>query len=351
MVILFTALMLIAAGCSGTDDSTAGTTTSATLEATTTTAPTTTSSAEADASTTVDPLSLPPPKAQESAAIIDRIDRGRQPCALETTASGRVFVTYLGGNDVAEFDPTTGEQLQRIRTGTSPCGVAAVGEDLWVAELGTDRVVHYDVETGESLAVVELNSDPWDLQPGAGYLWVAERDPGALIRIDPDLGTETGRVDGLGSASGLVVADGLVWLADELNSEVVRIDPETLDIVDRTTVGTAPKWFGLAEDAVWVSTSDGVSKLDITTGETLLTVEAGDGPLDLVVTETDVWVPDSGLGVVYRIDPSSGEVSDRLKLTTGVYVIEPVAETIWVLNFQFQARGHIHRLDPNVPFN
>lgn len=303
------------------------------------------------ATTTVDPLSLAPPQAQESAAIVEKLDAGRQPCALEVTASGRVFVTYLGGNDVAEFDAATGEELQRIRTGSSPCGVAAIDDQLWVAELGTDSVVRYDPDTGESLAVVELASDPWDLQPGAGYLWVVERSPGIVIRIDPQTGAESGRVEGFGSGSGLVVANGFVWLADELNNEVVRIDPETLAVVDRTTVGRAPKWFGDGPDAVWVTTSEGVEKLDIETGESLLAVETGDAPLDLMVTDSEVWVPDSGLGVVYRIDAATGKVTDRLKLSTGVYVIEPVADAVWVLNFQFQARGHIHRLDPAIPFN
>ncbi len=182
-------------------------------------------------------------------------------------------------------------------------------------------------------------------------MWAIERNPGVLIRIDPAAGAESGRVEGIGSGSGLVVAGGLVWVADELMNEVVRVDPETLEIVDRTPVGTAPKWFGANDDSVWVATSEGVQKLDIETAEPTLTVDAGEAPLDLVVTETDVWVPDSGPGIVYRLDADTGDVLDLLKLSTGVYVIEPVATEIWVLNFQFQARGHIHRLDPTIDFN
>ncbi len=79
--------------CSSSDPSASGDSTSSVAAGTTSTIEETSTTAvgaseEEAPKGAVDPLSLPPPQAQESPAIIDRLDRGRQPCGPSNATPG-----------------------------------------------------------------------------------------------------------------------------------------------------------------------------------------------------------------------------------------------------------------------
>lgn len=297
------------------------------------------------------PEELAPDVEEESAAVLARFPAGNRPCALAVADDGRVFVTANSGDAVVEFDPAERgvQSLVRVRTGSQPCGVAVVGDRLWVAELGGPRLAAYDPDTGEELASVALEAEPWDLQAGAGRLWTVERGTGRLLGVDPTTAEVAVVVDDLRTPSGIAVTDdGTVWVADEGADQVVLVDGAS-GRVTRRLDAPSPRWFARSPGAVWVSVVGAHSlwRLDEATGDVELEVDLGEGrvPLDIGYSQGVVWSPDHGSGVVQTIDPESGRILGEVKLQTGVWVAEAVGSTTWVTNFDFRARGHVYELD------
>lgn len=299
------------------------------------------------------PEELAPDQAEESEALVARFPVGKRPCAIEEDADGRVFVTSFDGATVFELDPDEpSTPVNRFQTGTDPCGIAAIDGQLWVAELGTHRVVRYDPDTGEELASVAVESDPWDLQPGPDLLWATERDSGRVIGIDPATAEIAVTVDGIPLPSGLVVTDdGTVWAASEGGDAIVRINGATGEVIDEIEA-PSPRWFAESPGAVWASVvgAHEVWKLDAATGEVLARVDTGEGsvPLDLGYAQGWIWSPETGRGIVQMIDPDTAEIVGELKVLTGAWVAEPIADRVWVTNFNYRVRGHVYEIDPEA---
>jgi streptogramin lyase len=169
---------------------------------------------------------------------------------------------------------------------------------------------------------------PFAVAVGRGAVWIAT-DRGALARVDLRLRRAVATVrlpfDAFG---GMAVAPGAVWLAESL-AGVYRIDPRTDRVVARIRTRHVAGGFDAGQVVVpsrrRVLIVGGKTSGDMLTSRNVLArIDARrnrvegvtplqPGPLAATFGEGSLWVARIGGTSVVRIDPSTGEVIDRLR--------------------------------------
>jgi streptogramin lyase len=184
-----------------------------------------------------------------------------------------------------------------------------------------------------------------DIEMGLGSVWL-QRLPVAL-KVDPEDGSHS-PIRGLEGEppSAIAVGAEVLWVAGRLLFEV---DPATGRVRDEA-IGYLPGdlLFPAADvveafGRVWLVSSDGsVVVVEPATGDAEA-FEIGDTPERLVAGTDAVWVLDDTAGTVWRLDPSTAEVVDRVALSgshdeatsgggfvwvldTGVGILTPISE-------------------------
>lgn len=129
-----------------------------------------------------------------------------QPMAL-AMLPGQLLIADAGGNAVrrlrlSDLALTTLAGASPWETGLRdgagagvrlayPCGIAATGVKVYVADTFNDRLCTLDPYSG-ALATLQFDTplhEPQGLSFGADALWVADRNDHAILRVDPEHGT------------------------------------------------------------------------------------------------------------------------------------------------------------------
>jgi DNA-binding beta-propeller fold protein YncE len=137
-----------------------------------------------------------------------------------------------------------------------------------------------------------------------------------------------------------------VWLSVQ-NLGVVRVDPAT----DRAVAKIPGDYFfrvSVGPDAVWVSTGDDgrVVRIDSSSNVVTASIPTGAGPVgDIAATPDAVWV--SASTELLRIDPASNEIVARLRFDGGVGGIAVDATGVWAIAGA-NREGTVVRIDPDT---
>jgi serine/threonine-protein kinase len=189
---------------------------------------------------------------------------------------------------------------------------------------------------------------------GAGVAGAA-----SVVALDQKTGKPAGSV-ALGKGTGtLSVGFGSVWVANQNEDTVSRIDPKTRKVVATIHVGRRPTGVAVGEGDpnVWVITSDGVWAIDPLTNGVVATIKLTNLPLALTVGEGSVWVTyqisDQSPEGLFRIDPNSRTVVERIHIAEATFSPSPVAvaiapDAVWVVTPGLQvgvSGGFLNRWD------
>lgn len=179
--------------------------------------------------------------------------------------------------------------------------------DAWVPIRGTNQVAHVDIDEGVAFASLDVpkpgvdTADPVAAAAdGMGTVWVVARGTGQVHRLAPvglppvDVGNAP--VDIAIDPRG--IAAGGAWVlhcecSNGGSSRVTHIDgagrPDKLK--DQLAVGDYASAIAAYGDAVWVTSNDGVQRIDVgnPTRRNKAFGVAG-VPTDVVVDESGVWV-------------------------------------------------------------
>ncbi len=192
-----------------------------------------------------------------------------------------------------------------------PVGVAAEGNDVYIADRTGNEVIHGDAGSMQAAGSVSTDKHPEDVVVVGGSVFVTVPDAHSLLVFDRDL-NPTGSVDlGPGSKpAGITTGDGEVWVAGEGSGAVYEIDPsdpaafKTLDVGAREAFG-----IGVTTDALWVAdrAANAVIRYDRKSGATE-SFAVGPNPKGVAVAGGRVYVanPDNGtISILSESDPSS----------------------------------------------
>jgi glutamine cyclotransferase len=159
-------------------------------------------------------------------------------------------------------------------------GVSCDGQLVWFAS--GDRLNALDPETGEIVRGVEVAAHAGTAFDGKHLFQIAE----AVIRkIDPKTGEVLGTIPapGNGRDSGLAWAEGTLWVGQNRDRKIHQVDPETgavLRTIQSDRFVTGVTWIeGELWHGVWQDEASDVRRIDPTTGEVLerLEMPAGTG--------------------------------------------------------------------------
>jgi DNA-binding beta-propeller fold protein YncE len=209
-------------------------------------------------------------------------------------------------------------------------GVAIDGRgDAWVGAYLDGEVIRLDGRTGRILKKVKLVPDaaPYGLAIDPdGNPWVASRDgSAAVLRIDPTLGEvdfyltkqDTGGLLPYGIA---VDADGDLWFGT-YGGRILHVDAASGDAT-AYSVGSTTRGVAVDEAGVlWVADS-GLGKLhrvDRATGLVIASIPVGPGPVGVAVDHDGfVWSANQGGDSITRVKPD-GQVVDTYPVGKGPY--------------------------------
>ena len=246
-----------------------------------------------------------------------------------------------------------------VVTVANPDGIVAVGHDLWI-KTDDGRAVRIDPGTNEVTGQVGLDrvSDPSRYCQGIGTdgtsMWACatEQDGTAVAQIDAGNARVRRRVpvDKLFDQLSLPADDRGIWVLTGDGSTVVVVDPRSahttayplgvacqqiavegdrlvatssvaivvvqLDTTTGTVIGRthlpSPRIAALLDGEAWVDSNQGITRFgpDLATRAVYPRLVASAGG-DVVAAAGSIWVR-TGEGTIFRIDPATGQVVERL---------------------------------------
>jgi DNA-binding SARP family transcriptional activator/ABC-type branched-subunit amino acid transport system substrate-binding protein len=220
----------------------------------------------------------------------------------------------LAPDTVGRIDPRTGAIRARIAVPGGPARLALAGDEPWVASDRARTVSTIDAGKRAVSAVVGRLSFPTDLALGNGAAWVLDGTSGRLLRIGRGY-----------SAARRVTID---------RRRAQSFLPEDRSVVENPwSIATGP-------GAVWVT--DGSRRLirvDPHTGTIVGGIDVDHSLNGVAVDEGLVWTISGRAATVFRVDPRTGRVTDRIPIVSrpGAEAPYPIAievglGSVWVLN-------------------
>jgi streptogramin lyase len=284
---------------------------------------------------------------------------------------GAVWI-HTDTGELLRLDPES-EELTEIAADVP--GQLAAGEGaVWLLEGATyvageelSRLHRVDVETGEvEVWAGDLPYNTFGLAAGFGAVWTAGE---SLQRIDASSKQVT---TVRGPVSSVTVGEAAVWALESPapgRMAVFKIDPGTTKVVETTEFRyDAPRYswgdeipsswsIAAGAGAVWLLQSFAsdalnelenigvVYRLDPQTGEVEATAEVGLGPHQTAAGDDGVWVTNQDGDEVFRLDPQSGEVADTFE--PGGVLRAPVAVAFgaaWVATGSYTGTGETNEI-------
>jgi hypothetical protein len=256
---------------------------------------------------------------------------------------------------ISLVDVTERSLVRTFGIPATPAGIAAASDGLWVGDSANPSVLKLDTETAR---VVEKISTPplevvsaWRTREGdpfldAGQMILTERalwflsGHATLTRIDARRGKVEARIrhEGIpGAGPAYVAADAeAVWVYAPAGATLTRIDPETNEVVSSTELAASgPMAAGFG--SVWVADSANNQVFQLApgsvTGSTapsvVRSVAVGGLPVGVAAGARALWVAVAD-GIVAKVDPLSGDVTDRIMVGGNLGGIYADEDTVWV---------------------
>jgi streptogramin lyase len=204
-----------------------------------------------------------------------------------------------------------------------------------------------DLDGGPDLPS-ELDGSLWILAPDSALL------PGGaepfVYRIDPTTGEEQARITVGGRlCQGMVAAFDALWVCAD--DGMLRVDPESNTVAARIGFQAARVFArpAVSEDAVWSLAgnvvADSVVRIDPATNAVTATHPLGHVAKALSYGFGALWATSTDDGLLLRIDPASGEVTEAASDLPAPSSVATGAGSVWVVLY-FSDAGATTSGDP-----
>jgi streptogramin lyase len=186
-------------------------------------------------------------------------------CFPNEIAQGPNGILYFTKSDPALGRITTsGQVLPDIAMPNSLAngnGIAAHGDDVWVADFNNNTIWRYNVPSGQftQFAVPTPAADPYDVAVDAsGIVWFSEFHANRVGRIDPQSGVVTETVVTGNPRQIAVGADGTVWFTERFTNAIGHLEPVTGGVTEFSlAAGAGPEGIAGAPDgSAWFTQSN-----------------------------------------------------------------------------------------------
>jgi YVTN family beta-propeller protein len=243
----------------------------------------------------------------DSSRLVGEVEVGTTPTGVAADAEA-VWVTNAANQTVTRVDPVTQTVRDTIPVGAGPTGIAVGGGSVWVANSLDGTVSRIDPKSNGVVEIIPVGNGPVAVAAGQGSVWIANRDDQTISEINPG----TGRVRRTHPVGAGIVAlafgEGAVWAASETGGRLLRLDPQS-GAVDPVNVGHGPTGVAVGFGSVWVvNGQDGtLSRVDPQTLSVTETKDVGDDASGVAAGDESIWVTTEH-GSVARVDPADNSV-------------------------------------------
>lgn len=161
------------------------------------------------------------------------------------------------------------------------------------------------------LTTASVGAGPVAVAVGELRLWVASRDGNQIDRLRMGSLEPFGDPVPLPAPRSVAVGFGSIWVVD--GDVLYRLDPGEGAAPQRIAVGQGPGDVAVDASYVWVSDedSDTVTRVDPAGNEATATVRVCDAPRSIATGAGAVWVVCSGDATLMKIDPGAAKVEGR----------------------------------------
>ena len=211
--------------------------------------------------------------------------------------------------------------------------VAVADRAVWVtSHAGLYKI---DLPTNEAVNVLP-NDYLFRVAAGHGALWITTGSDGRVLRVDPASNTVTAEIDVReGPVTDLTMSEDAVWVS--ASSHLVRIDPVANEVVGRVWSRRSFGDIAFDETGLWVIAGPNeegeVWQIDPTTNDVRQRIPLTNPSFwnEIAVGDRAVWVTSSptvhqaGTALIhlYRIDPSTGDITADIPLGHGPSELGP----------------------------
>jgi YVTN family beta-propeller protein len=203
--------------------------------------------------------------------------------AVETIATGEIFVGEIGANRIAVYDGATHALLRTLAVDREPYSIVFDGQYLWTTHAAGRTVTAVDPQTGALAHRFPTGQFPTGLAvlQNPARVYVANWDSHTVTVVDLEAGIT--RTLGSGWTRPLAVLampdQRHVWISNSGSSTIHVLDVLTETIVDTIAVGSQPSWLALSPDARHVLSANygsaTVSVIDLATRAVVRTIAMG----------------------------------------------------------------------------
>ena len=206
-------------------------------------------------------------------------------------------------------------------------------------------------ETNKVVARVPVGSSPALIREGDGSVWVADRLDLTVTEIDPE-SRRVLRTIGIGFRPDDIAArNGAVWAFDREDRVLARLgDAQTWDRFEHPDFANVEQ-MALDDDAVWLAGGTRLIRVDAATGEIVSNASVPVEVDGVALGGDDVWAVSGSAAAVFRIDPLTSEIRDRIPIggesggAAQPLLISADTRFIWVLNGD---TATVTKIDPTL---
>lgn len=155
-------------------------------------------------------------------------------------------------------------------------------------------------------------------------------------------------IETTGNNRSLVAGEGAVWIPDIGKRVIIKVDPGTNRVVGEfpATMLYRQSKLGAGEGSIWVVTANGgdktLTRYKAATGAIEAEIALPSIGADVLVAFGSVWVAGLDGNAVYRIDPQTNAIAQRIPVHSRPKLLCANEDSVWVLN---TTDGYVDRID------
>ena len=265
-----------------------------------------------------------------------------------------VVLTRGGSNDAAVgvaansrgfIDGKTGRVREEVKIEKSPTSVAVGNNSVWVTNSNDATVSQIDPDTSSVHQTVSVGNSPGGIAVGRGSVWVANHADGTVSWINAGSSTVVQDDRRRQRADRRRLRRGLC-LGDERRRPLGLQDRSRHRCRGSRRSGPT-HWprHRRGRRSVWVTdeSTRAVFRIDPTTNDVSDRINVGNGPAGIAYGAGAIWVANSLDRTVSKIDPATASVTATVTVGVAPGAIVVGADAVWV-SAEFGER--VLRLDP-----
>jgi streptogramin lyase len=210
--------------------------------------------------------------------------------------------------------------------------LALDGASAWVACKEQARLVRVEARSGRIGPSVRLDAPVIAVAFGYGSVWALDT-ASTLYRIRSATAHVTRRQSlGASAPYNVWIGGGAVWVADDQGGSVIRVSAATGEVVARVPVGDGPADMVFSETTAWVINhrDRALDRIDLATNKAArVATIPGDAPERMARLAGSLWITGRGTDLL-RVDPQTGAVNATIDVGASGIDVVGAAGTLWV---------------------